>query len=82
MQLISSPKRLGRSQANGMGGEFAVPTTLTYRKLEAAKLHRPEYFATFLQSLTNVAQGVTDAGEVVERDYIIQHLHIHGWATR
>jgi len=65
-----------------MGGEFAVPATLTYRKLEAAKLHRPEYFATFLQSLTNVAQGVTDAGKGVERDYIIQHLHIHGWATR
>ena len=36
-----------------MGGEFAVPATLTYRKLEAAKLHRPEYFATFLQMLTN-----------------------------
>ena len=55
-----------------MGGEFAVPATLTHRKLEAAKLHRPEYFATFLQSLTNVAQGVTDAGEGAERDYIIQ----------
>ena len=53
MQLISSPKRLGRSQANGMGGEFAVPATLTYRKLEAAKLHRPEYFAALLQTLTN-----------------------------